>query len=178
VKSHLKRNWYWYLPILLLAGGNIYFSLSKKWVQREARIALEREQISCNDKVATVAEHEKVEALKLQSAFYASLLNEDVRDGLWRDVRETMQHIVKETLATEVQFVQNDGKVKVSSTKGNEGNKLEESAIKAMLTDDLKTHVQKTEYGHTISVPISEGSTILGRLLVYHSQLNSNLAPR
>ncbi len=164
--------------MLLLAGGNVYFSLSKKWVEREGRIALEEEQILCNDKIATVAEHEMVEALKRQSSFYASLINEDVIDGLWRDVRETLQQIVKETLVTEVQFVQNDGKVKVSSTKSHEGDALQESAMKAMLSNDLKTHVQKTEIGHTISVPITEGSTILGRLLVYHSQLNSNLAPK
>lgn len=177
MRSHLKKNWLWYLIIILLAGTNLYLYAGKKWSERQARIRLEEAGIECNDRIATITEQNHLEEIKRQGSFYASLVNQNVFEKNWDEVRNTLQNIVRETMITEVNFVQTDKDIKVSTNSEKEGDPIDKNLPENLFSADAVIHAQKTDRGYLLSVPVYHENAYLGRLLMLHSLLTSNVTP-
>lgn len=176
--THFKRNWLWYLVIFTLAVGNIYLFTAKKWSERQARIQLEEEQISCTTKITTITEQNHIEEIKRQAVFYASLLRTDIFEKSWDDAREMMNQIVKETSMTGIQYVLPDRSIELSTDRIMEGEDVTKDLPATLLNEDTTIYVQKTTFGYTLSVPVFENNQYRGRLLFHHSQLTANIAPK
>jgi hypothetical protein len=176
--AHFKRNWYWYLVIGLLATGNLYFYSGREWAQRQAKIQLEEEQIVCNDKIATISEQNHVDEIKRQSSFYASLVRDFIYTKSWSPLRDQLDNLVKETLITQVDFVQADGQVEISTNKRIEGDNAKENLPANLFSQDAKVYTHKTAQGYLLSVPVYHQTFYMGRLLIQHSLLTVNVVQK
>jgi hypothetical protein len=176
--AHFKRNWYWYLVIALLSAGNIYFYSGKKWSEQQAKNKLEEAEIACNDKIATITEHNHVEEIKRQSAFYESLVRDPIYRKSWSELRDQLENIVRETMITQVDYVGTDGKIEISTNTRVEGDNAGENLPAILFSQDAVVHVHKTSQGYLLSVPVYHQSVFLGRLLMQHSLLTANVGPR
>lgn len=178
MKAHFKKNWFWYLVILLLAGGNIYFYFATKWTEHQTKIKLEEAEIECNDRIATITEQNHLEEIKRQGSFYVSLVNTSIEEENWEKTREILENIVKETLITRIDFVLPDQQIKASTNRKAEGGDVGKDLPANLFTVDAATHVQKTDQGYLLSIPVYDKNVYSGRLLMEHSLLTSNIAPR
>lgn len=178
MKSHLKRNWFWYLIIVALTTGNIYFYSSKKWSEYQAKTKLDEAMIECNDKIATIIDQNHIEEIKAQASFYASLVREDIYEKSWSTVRKSLENIVRETMITRVDYVTPDGDIEVSTNKRMEGDPVAEDIPKNLFGENTAIHAYKNEEGYLLSVPVYENNMYLGRLMMQHSVLTSNITPR
>ncbi|MCB0685645.1 MAG: hypothetical protein KDC53_03945 [Saprospiraceae bacterium] len=177
MKNHFKRNWFWYLIIVILLGGNLYFYAGKKWSERQSKIKLDEAQITCNDKIATITEQNHVEEIKRQASFYASLVRDDIYKKSWSDVRNTLTNIVRETMITQIDFVTTDDEIEVSTNRKSEGGVPSNDLPKNLFSEDASVHIHKNEQGYLLSVPVYDNNMFLGRLLMQHSLLTSNINP-
>ena len=177
MKGHFKKNWFWYMMILLLLGGNLYLYTAKIWSERKAKIAQEEAAIECNDRIATITEQNHIEEIKRQASFYASLVREDIYEKSWSAVRKSLENIVKETMITQVDYVQPDGEIEVSTNKRMEGNPVNENLPTNLFGQNATVHAYKTEQGYLLSAPVYQNNMYLGRLLMQHSLVTSNVSP-
>lgn len=177
MKKHFKSNWYWYTFIFIFAGLSGYFYLNKAWSERNHILALEEAQVACDTKITTVSEQILVEQLKNQSAYLSSLLEDEIAEEKWDEVRQKMNHIVRKTLATEVQFVGHEFEVSASSNERREGKNLKDEHSASFLASDDVVHSQQSETGHLISVPAYHEGQYLGRAIFHFSAQNVNLSP-
>jgi len=178
MKDHFKKNWLWYLIILLLLGGNLYFYTAKKWSEHQAKISLDEARIECSDKITTITEQNHIEEIKRQGSFYASLVRENIYEKSWSEVRRSLEAIVKETMITQVDFVLPDGEIGVSTNKRMEGDLADKNLPKNLFGQDATVHAHKTDQGYLLSTPVYQRNMYLGRLLMQHSLVTSNVEPR
>lgn len=178
MKSHLKRNWLWYLITVLLMIGNLYFYASKKWSEQQAKIKLDESMIECNDKIATVTEQNHLGEIKAQGSFYASLVREGIYEKSWSTVRNSLENIVRETMITRVDYVSADGDIEISTNKRLEGDAVGEDIPKNLFGENTSVHAYRNNEGYLLSVPVYVNNMYLGRLLMQHSTSTSNVAPR
>ncbi|NND31845.1 MAG: hypothetical protein HKN76_04585 [Saprospiraceae bacterium] len=177
MKEHFKKNAIWYVVILLLSAGNLYFYLGKKWEVEHCENRLDEEQIACTEKIATIVEQNEIEQLKSQSTFYAVYLSEDLTDEAWKTAREKMELIVRNTFITEIEYVSSSGEVELASNAKREGANAKKELPGNLFSAGRSIPVYTTEQGHISSVPIYNGDAIVGRLLLYHTKATSNVAP-
>ncbi len=176
--THFKKNWLWYTIIILLLIGNLYFFATKKWSEREAKIRHDELEIECSDRITTVTEQNYVEYLKRQSDFFTTYLSPELEDKSHRDLREKMREIVAKTRVTAIEFVSPEGEIHTATDRRTEGDPVDEDFPSILFSNDEVIHTHQIDQGYLISVPVYQRSNYQGRLLVYHSELNSNIGPQ
>jgi hypothetical protein len=178
MKTHYKRNWFWYFLLFILGAGNLYQYSISKWSARQAKLLLEKEQIDCNNRIAIISGQNHIDAIKREAAFYASLLRNDLSRKSWDEALAMTQQIIRETPVTGIEFVLPDGKIRLATNRILEGTDATKDLPGALFSTDGTIHVFQTAEGHLISVPVFENGEYLGRLIIRHSLSNANIAPQ
>lgn len=178
MKTHFKRNWFWYFLLFILGAGNLYQYSVFRWSARQAKLLLDKEQIDCNNRIAIITGQNHIDAIKREAAFYASLLRNDLAQKSWDKALAMTLQIVRETPVTGIEFVLPDGKIILATNRILEGTDATKDLPDTLFSRDETIHVYQTPEGHLISVPVFEIGEYQGRLIIHHSLSNANIAPQ
>ena len=177
MKPHFKRNWFWYLLIILLLAGNAYFYLGKQQALKKANEAEIAAQENFNKRLAeTKVELEAVQIEK-DVQFYASLLLDDIYNRRWTQAKGQMKHIVSHSNVLSIDYLQPDGDITVS-TLPREGENGKNIFSEKMLTSEIKINREDATNGEMLSVPLQYKDMELGRVIIHYSNQTMNMSPQ
>ena len=177
MKPHFKRNWFWYLLIILLLAGNAYFYLGKQQALKKANEAEIAAQENFNKRLAeTKVELEAVQIEK-DVQFYASLLLDDIYNRRWTQAKRQMKHIVSHSNVLSIDYLQPDGDITVS-TLPREGENGKNIFSEKMLTSEIKINREDATNGEMLSVPLHYKDMELGRVIIHYSNQTMNMSPQ
>lgn len=177
MKPHFKRNWFWYLLIILLLIGNAYFYIGRQQALKKANEAEIAAQETFNKRLAETKV--ELEALQVEKdvRFYASLLLDDIYNRRWTQAKRQMKHIVSNSNVLSVDYLQPDGDITVS-TLPREGENGKNIFSEKMLTSEMKINREDATNGEMLSVPLQYKDMDLGRLIIHYSSQTMNMTPQ
>lgn len=166
-KGHFRRNWFFYILLLVTLGACAYFGVTKMMLEREQSNILATEKAQLVEKAQ--------QELKANAAMHLELMMKTfvwaVRGELTREnqeqVNQYFKQLVKNPQISEVTLVDNKGTILLSTNKKNEGSPLTTDYTNSVLNIDETTILDQGAQ-QVVAAPVLSIDSRLGTLIVLY----------
>ncbi|MDH3244690.1 MAG: hypothetical protein OEM26_08755 [Saprospiraceae bacterium] len=164
MKQHLKRNWFWYGLILTLSAVSLYFNLKKEVEVKEIEKKLETERIEWRDAIAQARFQVASEHLHYVGKTFSWAVRGNILRKNLDEASQIIEQMVKEPRIKVVDYIEKNGRIKLSSDKKREGQRYREYYPKNT-TEREYVFVDQQVQSWIISAPVMSLSKRVGTIV-------------